>query len=94
MGLIRREIKDIPLINLLAKFLKAGYISSLGLVDSELTAKIGTPQGSVLSPLLYNLYLHELDLFVRDVILPRYNLPYSKEHVNKISEKYNEKVTR
>ncbi len=77
---------------MLSKFLKAGYISSSGLVDSELTAKIGTPRGSILSPLLFNLYLHELDLFVRDTLLPLYNLPCLDGSINSTSSKYGEKV--
>ena len=33
----------------------------------------GTPQGGVASPILANIYLHELDQFVEHVLLPAYN---------------------
>ena len=48
------RIKDSSLIFLIKRFLKAGY------VDNELLVrnKKGTPQGSILSPLLANIYLH------------------------------------
>lgn len=51
---IRIRIKDTRLINLIKKFLKAGYIDNGLLVTTDK----GTPQGSILSPMLANIYLH------------------------------------
>ena len=51
---IQIRIKDMRLINLIRKFLKAGYIDN-GL---HVTTEKGTPQGSILSPILANIYLH------------------------------------
>ena len=51
---IRIRINDTTLLNLIKKFLKAGYIDDGVLVKSE----IGTPQGSILSPMLANIFLH------------------------------------
>ena len=48
------RIKDASLLHLIEKFLKAGYIDEGLLVRSEK----GTPQGSILSPILANIYLH------------------------------------
>ena len=48
------RIKDSSLLHLIKKFLKAGYIDDKLLVTSEK----GTPQGSILSPLLANIFLH------------------------------------
>ena len=54
MEFIKRRVKDTSLLLLIEKFLKAGY------VDNDLLIKTdkGTPQGSILSPLLANIFLH------------------------------------
>jgi RNA-directed DNA polymerase len=67
-AILRQRIRDGVLLRLIGKWLNAGVQqgSSLSFPDE------GTPQGGVVSPLLANIYLHEvLDTwFVRDV-LPR-----------------------
>jgi RNA-directed DNA polymerase len=54
MDFIRVRITDATLLNLIGKFLKAGYIDDGQLVKSDK----GTPQGSILSPMLANIFLH------------------------------------
>ena len=54
MDFIRIRISDTALLNLIDKFLKAGYIDNGQLVKSDK----GTPQGSILSPMLANIFLH------------------------------------
>jgi group II intron reverse transcriptase/maturase len=54
MEFIRIRITDTALLNLIGKFLKAGYIDNGQLVKSDK----GTPQGSILSPMLANIFLH------------------------------------
>ncbi len=51
---LKIRIKDSSMLNLIKKFLKAGYMDSELLVVSDK----GTPQGSILSPLLANVFLH------------------------------------
>ncbi|CAN4018074.1 DUF4760 domain-containing protein, partial [Dysosmobacter welbionis] len=54
------KIKDARLIKLIYKFLKAGYLEDWKYHKTY----SGTPQGGIISPLLANIYLHELDKFV------------------------------
>jgi RNA-directed DNA polymerase len=54
MEFIRIRIVDTSLLNLIEKFLKAGYVDDGQLVKSDK----GTPQGSILSPMLANIFLH------------------------------------
>jgi len=54
MKFIRIRIKDTTLLNLIKKFLKAGYIDDGILIRPD----GGTPQGSILSPILANIFLH------------------------------------
>jgi RNA-directed DNA polymerase len=51
---IRIRIKDTTLLNLIKRFLKAGYVDEGLLVKPD----AGTPQGSILSPMLANIFLH------------------------------------
>ena len=54
MDFISIRIKDPTLLNLIMKFLQAGYVDEGVLV----TSAEGTPQGSILSPMLANIFLH------------------------------------
>lgn len=60
VGLIHNKIKDARLMKLIYKFLKAGYLEDWKYHKTY----SGTPQGGIISPLLANIYLHELDKFV------------------------------
>ena len=61
--LIGKKIKDARLIQLVQKMLKAGYVEDWKYHDTI----SGTPQGGIISPLLANIYLHELDKFVQQL---------------------------
>ena len=54
MDFIRIRITDRTLLDLIGRFLRAGYIDDGQLVKSDK----GTPQGSILSPMLANIFLH------------------------------------
>lgn len=58
--LLRRRIKDRKLLRLLKLFLRAGVMEGKHFQPTP----IGVPQGAILSPLLANVYLHELDQFM------------------------------
>ena len=58
--IISRKIKDVRFINLIRLFLKAGYMENWKYHGTY----SGCPQGGILSPILANIYLNELDKFV------------------------------
>lgn len=60
VGLLNSKVKDARIIKLIYKFLKAGYIENWQYHKTY----SGTPQGGIISPLLANIYLHELDKYV------------------------------
>jgi len=60
MKLLRERVKDEKFLNLVWKFLRAGVMERRLFRDT----KLGTPQGGIISPLLANVYLHELDKYM------------------------------
>jgi len=60
MKLLRRRVRDEKLLDLIWKFLRAGVMERKLFKDTAL----GTPQGGIVSPLLANVYLHELDKYM------------------------------
>jgi RNA-directed DNA polymerase len=85
MDEIRIKIKDQQVIDLIYKILRVGYINIHQLEDSQLEQKEGTPQGSILSPLFSNIFFHKLDVWVEEILTPKYNVP----RVDQISPDYN-----
>lgn len=64
VNILRKRIKDEYLISLIWKFLKAGYLEDWKFNPTY----SGTPQGSVISPILANIYLNEFDTYVEEYI--------------------------
>ena len=60
LKLVARRIKDEKILQLLKKFLRSGVMEGKLFKDTEQ----GTPQGGIVSPLLANIYLHELDMYM------------------------------
>ena len=66
--LLRSRVTDGVVVRLVGKWLRAGVLEDGVVRHSE----IGTPQGGVISPLLANIYLHEvLDRWWVEEVLPR-----------------------
>ncbi len=59
---LKKKIDDEKFIDLIRKFLKAGYLDNWKFHKTY----SGTPQGGVVSPILANVVLHELDQFIRE----------------------------
>jgi len=66
LGTLAERIHDNRFLTLVSNMLSAGYLEDwvYGLTLS------GTPQGGVASPILSNIYLHKLDQFVEQVLIP------------------------
>ncbi len=65
---LREHIKDERFIRLIAGLLKAGYLE-----EWRWNATYsGAPQGSIISPILSNLYLDVLDTCVETILMPEY----------------------
>lgn len=69
MSILREKVHDERLLRLIAHLLQAGYLE-----DWRYQATYsGSPQGSIVSPVLANSYLSKLDSFVETVLLPQFN---------------------
>jgi group II intron reverse transcriptase/maturase len=68
LAILARDIHDGRLLNLIRRYLEAGYMEDWQYHRTY----SGVPQGGVLSPLLANIYLHELDTFVEEVVIPQH----------------------
>ena len=77
--ILRRRIKDEYFISLIWKFLKAGYMEDWVYHNTY----SGTPQGSLISPILANIYLNELDVF-----MAKYAESFNCEKGRKINPAY------
>jgi RNA-directed DNA polymerase len=62
MDLVRQRVADGKVLALVSAFLNQSVLEEL----REWKPTEGTPQGAVISPLLANLYLHPLDLLMRE----------------------------
>lgn len=64
VSVLRKKIQDERFLNLIWKLLKAGYMDLHGTKKESL---IGSPQGGLVSPILANVYLHELDEYIEQL---------------------------
>jgi RNA-directed DNA polymerase len=65
MKAVKKRVADRNTRDLLWKFLRAGVMHQ-DTLEETLT---GTPQGGIVSPLLANIYLHELDRYMESKYL-------------------------
>lgn len=60
IGVLNRKIKDARFLNLIRMFLKSGYMEDWDFHETY----SGCPQGGIISPILANVYLNELDRYI------------------------------
>jgi len=68
LNIIRRDVHDEQLIKLIDGMLRAGYMEDWRYYETT----SGTPQGGIISPLLSNIYLNDLDRYVKNTLSPLY----------------------
>lgn len=68
LNILSRDIQDGRLLNLIRLGLEAGFAEYWTYHKTY----SGTPQGGILSPILANIYMHELDEHIEDVLIPQY----------------------
>jgi len=85
LRLLQKRIRDDRFLRLIAQFLKAGYFER----EMWNPTKAGTPQGGIVSPILANIYLHEMDVYIEQTYGANQALPetakerrarFNKEH--------------
>ncbi|MBV9322335.1 MAG: maturase [Chloroflexi bacterium] len=76
LEVLEENIHDNRMLRLLSNMLAAGYLEDW-VWHPTLS---GVPQGGVASPILSNIYLHRLDIFVEKVLLPEYNRGLRRMH--------------
>lgn len=83
VDILRRRIQDEQFIALIWKFLRAGYMECWEYYNTY----SGTPQGSVISPILANIYMNELDVFMNE-----YAEDFNKGSKRRINPEYKHKL--
>ena len=66
--ILAEKIHDNRFLRLIQQMLTAGYLEDWRYHETL----SGAPQGGVVSPILSNIYLHKLDVYVETVLIPQY----------------------
>jgi group II intron reverse transcriptase/maturase len=88
MGFLRKKIADERFLRLIQAMLDAGYLEDWTYHKTY----SGVPQGSIVSPVLANVYLHEFDLFMQKM---KEQFDQGKRRkANKVYQRYTEAIRR
>ncbi|WP_221770542.1 group II intron reverse transcriptase/maturase [Listeria booriae] len=85
LSILGKKIEDGRILELIRRFLQAGYFD-FNIFHKSIS---GTPQGGILSPILANIYLHELDEHVNSL-----QKKYTKGRQRKVNPAYHSLNTK
>jgi group II intron reverse transcriptase/maturase len=80
LSLLAEKLHDNRFLRLIGNLLKAGYLEEWAYHKTI----SGTPQGGVVSPILANIYLDQLDKYVEQVLQPA----YTQGHLRKVNRNW------
>ena len=70
--ILREKIEDEPFIDLVYKYLRVGCGEKKN--DQVTSMKTGLVQGGLISPVLFNIYMNPFDVWIEEVLIPKYSL--------------------
>lgn len=76
LNILQADIPDNRFLRLIRNLLRTGYLEN----GRHTRTLSGTPQGSILSPILSNLYLNKLDQFVEQKLIPTFTKGQRRAH--------------
>jgi len=84
---VYKKCPDKSIVQIINKMLKCGYVNLQNASDTNLEQLEGTPQASIISPLLANIALDNFDKYIEDLIIPKYS-SRQKNTKSRVSEEY------
>jgi len=84
--ILSEKIHDNRFLRLIQRMLKAGYLEDWKYHETL----SGAPQGGVVSPILSNIYLHKLDVYVETVLIQQYTRGKLRKPNPEYRRRYNE----
>ena len=84
LQILSKRIKDKKFLLLIKKYLKSGLFN-IETKQYEDTI-LGVPQGQIASPILFNIYMHEFDCFIRETIQTTYTNKLNENRITKIRD--------
>merc|ERR1712050_779546 len=71
VNILRTKIQDEPFLGLVYKYMRVGYGEKS---DNVISMKFKLMQEGLLSPILFNIYMHPFDEWIEDALIPKYTV--------------------
>ena len=87
LSILAKKIHDTRFLRLIERLLQAGYLEEW----RYHTTLSGAPQGGIVSPILSNIYLDQLDHFVQTTLIPQYTRGHKRKD-NPVYRRYLQQI--